>query len=128
MPDQKPKVIIIDDDNEKRCVYAEKFVAEGFLVEEAINGKEGLKKIIQSPPDLIFTGIQMPEMDGFTMVEQIKKDSALGRIPIMINSHLGRKEDQEHSRSLGCNEFIYYGMVPFNEVVERAKKLVWKVV
>ena len=119
----KPKIILVDDSDQKRATYLDKFKSEGFEVLEAVNGRKGLEKIEAEKPDLIFTGIDMPEMDGWTMIREIKKDPELAKIPIMISSHMNREKDLKASKEMGIEEFIYYGFVTLNEVVLRARKL-----
>src|SRR3989338_7297454 len=70
----KSKIILVDDSDQKRATYSDKFKSEGFEVFEAVDGKKGLELIKEKKPDLIFTGIDMPEMDGFTMIRELKKN------------------------------------------------------
>jgi len=119
----KSKIILVDDSDQKRATYSDKFKSEGFEVFEAVDGKKGLELIKEKKPDLIFTGIDMPEMDGFTMIRELKKDPELAKIPIMISSHLNREKDQLTAKGLGVQEFIYYGFVTVNEVVKKARNL-----
>ena len=119
----RPKIILVDDSDQKRATYSDKFRSEGFEVLEAVDGKKGLEMIKEKKPDLIFTGIDMPEMDGFTMIRELKKDPELSKIPIMISSHMNRKADQITAKELGVQEFIYYGFVTVNEVVKKARNL-----
>src|SRR3989344_5161519 len=92
----KSKIILVDDSDQKRATYSDKFKSEGF---------------------------DMPEMDGFTMIRELKKDPELAKIPIMISSHLNREKDQLTAKGLGVQEFIYYGFVTVNEVVKKARNL-----
>lgn len=84
------------------------------------------KHIEANNPDLIFTGIQMPEMDGFAMIAELKKDKRFANIPIIVNSHLNREGDQAKAIALGVQEFLYYGFVTMNEVVKKARALIAK--
>lgn len=120
--DQKPSIAVIDDDDQRRMIFAEKFRTEGFLVIEALNGKEGLEIIQRFRPNLVFTGILMPEIDGFTMIELLRENSELRNTPVMVNSHLGREEDRKRAEALGAT-FIFYGVTPVNDVVAKARAL-----
>ena len=114
---------MVDDSDQKRATYSDKFRAEGFEVLEALDGQKGLEAIKEKKPDLIFTGIDMPMMDGWTMIRELKKDPELAKIPIMISSHMNRQKDQIMAKELGVQEFIYYGFVTVNEVVQKAQAL-----
>ncbi len=120
---EEQHILLIDDDNETREVYVELFRQAGFRVEEAENGVEGLEKINAKRPDIILTGIIMPQMDGFTLVEALKKNVVTANIPVVFLSHLGRQEDEERSREIGVSDFIVRGITPLPEVLARIKML-----
>lgn len=119
----KPIILLVDDSSQKRGTYLDKFQSEGFEVLEAINGNEGLEKIKTKKPDIIFTGINMPVMDGFTMIREIKKVPEIANIPIMISSHTNNKKDEILAKELGVQEFIYYGFITLNDIVKKTRNL-----
>jgi len=123
MSEKKIKILLIDDDENIRTMYAELFAQEGFEVEESIDGLEGLEKATKNVPDIIFTGIIMPRMDGFALMESLKKNVATASIPIFMSSHMGRKEDQDKGREAGVKEFFIVGMTPPKQVIERVKTI-----
>jgi len=123
MANKKTKILIIDDDDSVRGIYVDIFKKEGFEVEEAIDGLEGLDKATKNIPDVVFTGIVMPRMDGFGLIEALKKNVSTANIPVVISSHLGRSEDSEKAKELGVKDFIVRHMVTPKEVVERVKKI-----
>jgi len=72
MEELQKKIIIVDDDDETRTAYAEIFRNKGFKVLEARDGVEGLDiATSEEGIDAIFTGIVMPRMDGFQMIEAL---------------------------------------------------------
>ena len=121
--EKKPKILIIDDDDSVRSIYVDIFKREGFEIEEAIDGVEGLDKATKNPPDVIFTGIVMPRMDGFMLKEALVKNVSTTNIPVVISSHLGREEDKEKALALGVKDFIVRNMVTPKEAVERVRKV-----
>lgn len=78
------KILIVDDD--RVFVDATKAVLEskGYQVSAAFDGDEGLKKVNDEKPNLIILDIIMPTKDGFTVCEQLKGDSNLASIPVLI--------------------------------------------
>lgn len=116
--DKKIKVLIVDDDEPIRLNYAEIFGNEGFEVVEAVDGMEGLNKAISEKPDIIFTGIIMPKMDGFALKDALAKNVATVNIPVMMSSHMGREEDRKKALGLGVKEFFVIGMITPKKVVE----------
>jgi len=123
MGNKQIKILIVDDDNDIREIYADVFKKSGFNVIEAIDGLDGLDKASKEIPDVIFTGIIMPRMDGFTMMDALKKNVATSRIPVVISSHMGREEDRKKAEKLGAKDFIVRGTVSPNQAVERIKVL-----
>ena len=121
MEDKKFKILIVDDDESIRSTYVDVFKKDGFDVIEAIDGVDGLDKATKSIPDIIFTGIIMPRMDGFGMMEALKKNVTTSSIPVVISSHMGREEDQRKSQELGAKDFITRDMTTPIEVVGRVK-------
>lgn len=67
-------ILIIDDDESIRSIFIQLLEGNGYSVEAATEGKEGLKKIDARKPDLIITDIMMPEMDGLEMVTYIRQN------------------------------------------------------
>ncbi|MBI2053426.1 MAG: response regulator [Candidatus Sungbacteria bacterium] len=117
----KPKILMIDDDPFIADMYVLKFRDEQFEIETARNGKDGLKKITEFNPDVILLDIVMPDMDGFQVLEELKKKSIPRKIILLTN--LGQKEDVERGLALGASDYIVKAHFTPSEVVERVRKL-----
>lgn len=120
---KKIKILLIDDDENSRNTYAEVFRREGFEVVEAIDGLDGLDKATKENPDIIFTGIIMPRMDGFGLKDALAKNVSTSKIPVIMISHMGREEDRRKASELGINDFIVQGMITPREVVDKIKSM-----
>jgi CheY-like chemotaxis protein len=120
---KKIKILIVDDDEDTRKIYADVFKNENYEVEEAEDGLAGLDKATTWIPDVLFTGIIMPKMDGFSLMEALKKNVATANIPVLISSHMGREEDRQKANSLGAKFFIVRGFTTPKEVVEKVKMI-----
>lgn len=123
MENKKLKILIVDDDSDLRELYGEIFKNADFEVAMANDGLEGLDRATKELPDVIFTGIVMPRMDGFSMIEALKKIVMTSSIPIVISSHMGREEDKVRAESLGVRDFIIRGTTRPVEVLERISSL-----
>lgn len=121
MEKNKIKVLLIDDDEEIRGMYAEIFRQRELEVIEAKNGEEGFNLATTQSPDIILSGIIMPKMDGFTLKENLEKNPITAEIPFMILSHMGKKEDQARAKELGVEDFLIFGMITPLEIVSRIK-------
>lgn len=115
------KILIVEDDVNIRSIFVEVFRKEGFEVEEAEDGVDGLDKATKNPPDIVFTGIIVPRMDGFALKEALSKNVTTSNIPVVFSSHMGRKEDEEKARALGVKDFIFSNMITPRQTVERIR-------
>jgi CheY-like chemotaxis protein len=77
-------VLVVEDDNLTRKSLVNLLIEKGLTVHEAVNGKVGLEQALASHPDLIVTDIRMPEMDGVTMIEEVRKDEWGKNVPIIV--------------------------------------------
>ncbi len=123
MNNEQIRLLLIDDDSDTRDIYGQYFRDAGFQLDEAENGAEGLERIQAAKPDIIISGIIMPKMDGFELVERLKQDPETAQIPIIFLSHLGRQDDQHRSKELGVDDFIVRDTTPIKEIVTRIKVL-----
>lgn len=119
MPEKNIKILIVDDDEAIRTMYAEVFRKHDFEVEEAMDGAEGLDRATKNVPDVVFTGIVMPRMDGFALIDALKKNVATSNVPVVISSHMGREEDKNKAREMGVKDFITRDFVTPNQAAER---------
>ena len=88
----KKRILIIDDEEDFcRLVKMNLELMGNFVVDTAINGEEGVKTVKETKPDLILLDIIMPGMDGFEVLEELKKDEDTKDIPVVM---LTAKEDR----------------------------------
>ena len=120
-PSRKKKILIVDDDQLLLGTYSSVFRMNGFDVEVASDGETAFKMLqeSQSLPDIVFTGIKMPGMDGFALIEKMRDDPRLAKISTAVSSHRGLDEDKKRSESLGVSDFIIQGFTTPAEVARR---------
>jgi YesN/AraC family two-component response regulator len=82
-----------------------------YEVHTAFNGSEGLRKLKEISPDLILSDIMMPEMDGYELVEQIRKDKEYSTVPIILLTAKADIPDKLRGFRKGANDYI---AKPFN--------------
>lgn len=123
MSDEETRILLVDDDAETRDIYSQFLQETGFIVDEAENGLDALQRMESAKPDLIMSGIIMPKMDGFTLVQTLKQNIETSKIPIVFLSHLGRQEDEHRSKELGVDDFIVRDTTPLKEVAVRIRAL-----
>jgi PAS domain S-box-containing protein len=93
---QTRNILVIDDDptviREVRLILR----GESYDLEIAANGRDGLKKMQERPPDLILLDLKMPEMDGFAFVEEITKKDCFRNIPLLLLTAMDISPDQQN--------------------------------
>ncbi len=77
-------VLIVDDDDLLRRGIRQGLEKEGWRVSEAANGRAGLERLAQAPPDVIVLDLVMPEMDGFAFCDALRNSPAWRRIPVVV--------------------------------------------
>ena len=82
--DKQIHVLIVEDDIFLAEIYQKKFEMEGFKVSAANNGERGLADAIKKKPDIILLDILLPKLDGFAVLEALKKDQTAKDIPVLL--------------------------------------------
>lgn len=116
-----PSILIVDDDDSYREMFAAKFREEGWRVVSARDGEEAWETLQRETPDVLFTGIIMPRLDGLALTERVKGDARYARMRVFILSHRGRPQDRERASMIGADGFFAVGFMPFAEIILRIK-------
>lgn len=120
------KILIIEDNNFLLSLIAEKFVHLGFETEIALDGKTGLDKILNNKYDLVLLDLILPKMDGFKVLEEVKKNESLKNLPIIVSSNLYDKNDIDKTISLGASDYIIKAYNSPENIVDRVKTFLKK--
>ncbi len=80
----KKRILVVDDEPDFCSIVQGNLEKEGFIVEVAYDGNEGLAKVKSNPPDAIVLDVMMPEKDGYAVCKEIKEDEKLADIPIVM--------------------------------------------
>jgi DNA-binding response OmpR family regulator len=121
MTSEKKKILIVEDDKYYRVAYKDGLEDAGFIVDMAEDGQLGLEKIRSDKPDMILLDLLMPEVGGFDVLEELKDDKVLNKIPVIVLSNLGQDSDVEKSKTLGAVDFIIKSNLTMKEVIARVK-------
>jgi len=121
--ENKAKILLIEDDTFLVEMYTTKFELEGFGVISAEDGIKGLEMVKKEEPDIILLDILMPKMDGFAVLDALKKDKATANIPVVLLTNLGQKEDVKKGFEKGAVGYLIKAHFMPSEVVEKIKKI-----
>jgi two-component system alkaline phosphatase synthesis response regulator PhoP len=96
----KKRVLVVDDEPDFCEIVKAYLEKEGFEVELAYDGVEGLEKVKANPPDVIVLDVMMPEKDGYAVCAELKADEKYSGIPIVlltaVSSHVGTTKYSHH--------------------------------
>ncbi|GAK49042.1 PAS/PAC sensor hybrid histidine kinase [Candidatus Moduliflexus flocculans] len=101
-----PRILIVDDNVMNRRVLVDALAPIGFAVHEASNGFEGWQYCLEWRPQAVITDLRMPEMDGVTLIRQLRQSQALNDIVVIASSASVYLEDQQQSIVAGANVFL----------------------
>jgi chemosensory pili system protein ChpA (sensor histidine kinase/response regulator) len=103
---QTPLVLVVDDSITVRRVTQRLLQREGYRVALAADGLQALDRLREERPVMVLSDIEMPRMDGFELVREIRADAAMKDLPVvMITSRIADKH-REHAASLGVDHYL----------------------
>jgi CheY-like chemotaxis protein len=94
-------LLIVDDDEDYRDMMCLLMKYLGATVDAALSGDEALQRAARHSPDAILCDLQMPGMDGFALIEQLRHDPRLHEIPVVAVTGLGSEGDKMRTRAAG---------------------------
>lgn len=81
---EKKRILVVDDEPDFCSIVQGQLEKEGYDVELAYNGVEGLEKIRSNPPDAVVLDVMMPEKDGYEVCKELKADETTAGIPVVL--------------------------------------------
>ncbi len=118
-----PLILVVDDYQDAREMYAEYLQFSGFRVAEARNGNEAVAQARSLKPDLILMDLSLPGMDGWEATRVLKADEATSHIPIVALTGHALAGASEGARKAGCDSFVTKPCLPDDLVVEVRRML-----
>lgn len=118
-----PKTIVIADD-EPHVLRSLEFILkkQGYRVVTATNGEEALDRVKESNPDLVFLDIQMPKMDGNTVLRKLREEEQFASLYIVMITAKGQEVDRLNSLESGANEYVTKPYSP-RKLVSRVQEI-----
>jgi two-component system chemotaxis response regulator CheY len=103
----KARVLVVDDSSLVRLYFRSALEKAGFEVEQAINGIEGMERVLSQRFDLVIVDINMPRMDGFTFVRSVRSGANdIASLPALMISTEAEMQDMAEARASGANFYL----------------------
>jgi CheY-like chemotaxis protein len=124
-PDDRPTplILVVDDYQDAREMYAEYLQFSGFRVAEARNGNEAVAQAFALKPDLILMDLSLPGMDGWEATRLLKADDRTKHIPVVALTGHALAGASEGAKRAGCDAFVTKPCLPDDLVVEVRRML-----
>ena len=119
----KKKILVVEDDAMISSMYKTKFEADGFAVLIADNGAAGLELAKKEKPDIIMLDIILPQLDGFSVLEEVKKDKTTRKIPVIMLTNLGTNEDKLKGQKMGAIDYLVKASLTPGQVSAKVKQV-----
>ncbi|WP_100444023.1 response regulator transcription factor [Glycomyces xiaoerkulensis] len=121
--DADPQVLVVDDDPALADVVARYLRRDGFEVDYASDGAEGLRRALSDKPDLVVLDLMMPGMDGFEVCRRLREATS---IPVVMLTALGEENDRIAGLDLGADDYVTKPFSP-RELAARVRAVLRRV-
>ena len=109
MATPRPRVLLVDDAPDTRVLLADLLRRRGYEVEESTDGADALRRVAQSPPDLVVTDALLPRRSGFEVCSELKRDERTRDIPVLMVTSITRTvgmSDDYWKRKSNADDFL----------------------
>lgn len=123
MTNGKKDILLIEDDDIIIKLLVKRIERAGYNVDVARNGKDGIQKIKKRVPDLLLLDMIMPILDGFGVLEYLKKEVILPELPVIIVSNSGQPVEIERAVKMGVRDYLVKLNFNPNELIEKIRNV-----
>jgi CheY-like chemotaxis protein len=110
--DRAPLVLLVDDSEDNRALYATYFEQLELRVEHAVDGEHALFKVMQFSPDVVVMDLGMPVLDGWKAIQQMKSHPKMRTIPVIALTGHATEENIERAHAAGADEVLLKPCTP----------------
>lgn len=118
------KILLIEDDPLLVDIYSTKLKQAGFEVAVEMRGEKALQMVEEIKPDLVMLDVVLPHVNGWEILQALKKSEQTKGVKVMILSNLGQKEEIEKGLKLGAEQYLIKAHYTPSQVVEEVKKVI----
>ncbi len=117
-------ILIVEDEPTLQKTLSMALESEGYTVQKALDGEIGFKTAKETKPDLILLDLILPKMDGFEVLEGLKKDETTQNIPIIVLTNLESPQDVEKALALGATNYMVKANYDLKEIILKIKEII----
>jgi two-component system, OmpR family, response regulator VicR len=116
------KILLIEDEKAIAKAYIERLKTEGYTVEHASDGSDGLDKINKLKPDLVLVDLMLPEHNGISIIREAKANTETKDIPFIILSNFDNNDKLAEAMALGTTTYLVKSDHSLEDVVLKVKE------
>jgi two-component system chemotaxis sensor kinase CheA len=120
----RPAILVVDDSLTTRMLEQSILESAGYDVSLASSGEEGLEKARAGTYALFLVDVEMPGMDGFAFIQQLRADPALRGVPSILVTSRASAEDRQRGRDVGAQDYIVKSAFDQGVLLDRIRTLV----
>src|SRR5579871_3474650 len=120
---KKGTILILEDQRGFRRIYRDVLEQDGYEVLEAADGEEGWETILNQKPSLVLLDLGLPVVDGFQVLEKIRRSEQTKDIPVIIFSVLGEPREVKKAMEMGANDYTVKGFYTPRQALSKIKDL-----
>ncbi len=122
------RLLLVEDDQFLRDLMHTKLSRENFDVTVAVDGNQGLQHIQAQRPDIVLLDVILPGIDGFRVLEMVRKDHdpAIAKTPIILLSNLGQDSDVAKGKELGATDYLIKSNLTIDEIIAKVRTVLGK--
>ncbi|MCF7835702.1 MAG: response regulator [Candidatus Marinimicrobia bacterium] len=121
--ENKKTILFFEDEERLQKIIAAALESAGYNVLNASDGELGIKILGEESPDLILLDLILPKKDGFEVLEYLKTDKKLQKIPVVVSTNLEDKHDIERAMSYGVRAYLVKANYRPEEIVEKIREI-----
>jgi diguanylate cyclase (GGDEF)-like protein len=116
------RILVAEDDPISATILRHRLEKEGLEVTHMFNGREAYERAIDETPDLVILDVKMPGMDGFEVLERLRRVQAFSTVPIIMLTSMGSEADVVRGFQLGADDYVLKPFSPI-ELSARVQRL-----
>lgn len=117
-------ILLVEDEPTLQKTLSTALTQEGYEVKNALDGEIGLSMARELRPNLILLDLILPKMDGFEVLDALKKDDITKDVPVIVLTNLESTQDIERALSLGATTYLVKANYDLKDVIQRVKETI----
>jgi len=118
------RILVVEDNVANRILARELLVAHGHEVLDAHAGREGVESARRDQPDLILLDLQLPDIDGYAVVRELRADASTAGIPVVALTAFALEGDRERAIASGCDGYVTKP-IRYKELLESIREVLF---